>query len=60
MVVADLGDDEAAGVIVDPPPTDGQLAHGAIVPASTDPSRPRHGTSLTHFPGWVADYRSSL
>ena len=51
MVVADLGDDEAAGVVGDPPPIDGQLAHGAIVPASTDPSRPRHGTSLTHFPG---------
>ena len=51
VVVADLRDDEAAGVVADPAPADDQLAHGAIVPASTDPSRPRHGTSLTHFPG---------
>jgi hypothetical protein len=32
VVVADLGDHEAVGVVGDPPTVDHQLAHGAIVP----------------------------
>ena len=39
VVVADLGDDEAVGVVGDPPAVDRQLAHGAIVPLRSRTSR---------------------
>ena len=49
VVVADLGDDEAVGVVGDPPAVDRQLAHGAIVAGARGRLDGRAATPITPF-----------